>query len=70
MLQVSRTKKRTHFDPESEKIDDFLRAQKDALLLTVSQYIAKTQTKDETIASLTTIEEQLPKLCSAFTTAK
>lgn len=68
MLQTQRTKRRTHFDPESQYIDDFLRVQKDALLLTVSKYIAKTQTKDETLVNLTNIEEQLPKLCNSFTT--
>lgn len=67
MIQSSRARKRTHFDPESQFIDDFLRAQKDALLLTVSKYIAKTQTKDETLVNLTTIEDQLPKLCNTFT---
>ena len=67
MIQVSRARKRTHFDPESQFIDDFLRAQKDALLLNVSKYIAKTQTKDETHVNLTAIEGQLPTLCNSFT---
>ena len=68
MLQTQRTKRRTHFDPESQFVDDFLRAQKDALLLSVSKYIAKTQTKDETLVNLTQIEEQLPKLCNQYAT--
>jgi hypothetical protein len=68
MIQAARARKRSHFDPESQFIDDFLRAQKNALLSAVSQYIAKTQTKDETLANLTTIEEQLPKLCNSYTT--
>jgi hypothetical protein len=68
MLQAQRTKRRSHFDPESQFVDDFLRAQKDALLLSVSKYIAKTQTKDETLVNLTQIEEQLPRLCNPFIT--
>lgn len=68
MLQAQRTKRRSHFDPESQYVDDFLRAQKDALLLSVSKYIAKTQTKDETLANLTRIEDQLPRLCNSYTT--
>jgi hypothetical protein len=67
MIQSTKARKRTHFDPESQYVDDFLRAQKDALLVTVSKYIAKTQTKDETIADLTKIETELPNICNTYT---
>ena len=67
MITVQKSRKRTHFDPESQYVDDFLRAQKDALLVTVSKYIAKTQTKNETLTELTKIESQLPNVCSQYT---
>ena len=66
MISPQKSRKRTHFDPESQYVDDFLRAQKDALLVAVSNYIAKTQTKDETLTDLTKIEEQLPNLCNKY----
>jgi hypothetical protein len=67
MIAVQNSRKRSHFDPASQYSEDFLRAQKNALLATVAQYIAKTQTKDETLVTLMEIEEQIPKLCSPYT---
>ena len=68
MIISQNSKRRSHFNPESQYLDDFLRAQKNALLLTVTKYIDKEQTKDETLANLTVIKEQLPTLCSAYMT--
>jgi putative N-acetylmannosamine-6-phosphate epimerase len=71
MLQTQRTKRRTHFDPESnyverrthfdpesQYVDATLRRQKDELLQTLADYIAKKKTKDETLADLSAIQEE------------
>ena len=66
MLQASRTKRRTHFDPESRYIDTTLQNQKNELLLILSDYIAKKTTKDETIASLSVVEARCEECDAAL----
>jgi hypothetical protein len=43
--------------------EDFLRKEKDELLLTLKEYIGKTKSKPETILALTNIETSVAKIC-------
>jgi hypothetical protein len=56
MIQASRARRRTHFDPESTIANIVLQKQKDELLVVLTDYIAKTRTKDETLAGLSSIQ--------------
>jgi hypothetical protein len=43
--------------------EDFLRKEKNDLLVTLTQYIGKTKTKAETLTSLTSIETSVARTC-------
>ena len=57
---------RAYHRPEDFFVDeeeDFLRKEKNELLLTLTEYIGKTKTKPETILALTNIETSVAKIC-------
>jgi hypothetical protein len=57
MISPQRSRKRTHFDPESRVTDYTLAEEKNKLLKILTDYIAKKITKDEALVGLTEIEE-------------
>jgi hypothetical protein len=52
-----------HRPEDSSDEEDFLRKEKNDLLITLTEYIGKTKTKPETIATLTNIETSVAKSC-------
>jgi hypothetical protein len=52
-----------HRPEDSSDEEDFLRKEKNELLVTLTQYIGKTKTKAETLTSLTNIETSVAKTC-------
>jgi hypothetical protein len=57
MIPAQKSRRRTHFDPESRFNDDTLTNQKNKLLNVLADYIAKRSTKDEALVALTEIQE-------------